>query len=51
MRDLDIRHIPVVEGETLVGMVSDRDLGRLDMTGMLASEGADVVRRSSPRRW
>jgi CBS domain-containing protein len=44
MRDLDIRHLPVVEGRTLVGMLSDRDLGRMDMAGILASEGADALR-------
>jgi CBS domain-containing protein len=44
MRDLDIRHLPVVEGRTLVGMVSDRDLGRLDMASILGSEGADALR-------
>ena len=44
MRDLDIRHLPVVEGRTLVGMVSDRDLGRMDMAGILASGGADALR-------
>ena len=44
MRDLDIRHLPVVEGRTLVGMVSDRDLGRLNMAGILASDGADALR-------
>jgi CBS domain-containing protein len=44
MRDLDIRHLPVVEGRTLVGMLSDRDLGRMDMAGVLASGGADALR-------
>lgn len=44
MRDLDIRHLPVVEGRTLVGMVSDRDFGRMDMVGILASEGTDALR-------
>jgi len=34
----------VVEGRTLVGMVSDRDFGRMDMAGILASEGADALR-------
>ena len=45
MRDLDIRHIPVVEGRTLVGMVSDRDFARMDMRDILASDGADVLRQ------
>ena len=45
MRLLHSRHIPVVEGETLVGIVSDRDLVRLDLTGLLPSEEADLVRQ------
>ena len=44
MGDLDIRHIPVVERQTLVGMVSDRDFARMDMAAILASERADVLR-------
>jgi CBS domain-containing protein len=44
MRDLDIRHLPVVEGRTLVGMVSDRDFGRMHMASIVASEGADALR-------
>jgi acetoin utilization protein AcuB len=31
MRELDIRHVPVVQDGALVGMLSDRDLGHLDM--------------------
>ena len=45
MRELDIRHLPVVEGEGLVGMLSDRDLGTLDVTRLLTEEGADTLRR------
>ena len=45
MRVLDVRHIPVVEGQTLVGMVSERDLIRVDMASIFASEGADVLRQ------
>jgi CBS domain-containing protein len=44
MRELDIRHLPVVEGRTLVGMVSDRDFGRIRMASILATEGADALR-------
>lgn len=44
MRDLNIRHVPVVERGTLVGMVSDRDL-RLDMAAILSADGADVLRQ------
>lgn len=49
MRSMDIRHIPVVERRALVGMVSDRDLAALDVSRMLAVEGADAVRRELGR--
>src|SRR5262249_3267890 len=29
MRDMDIRHLPVVDGGALIGMLSDRDLAYL----------------------
>lgn len=45
MRDLEIRHVPVVEDGALVGMLSDRDLARLDMSRMVAFEGADALRQ------
>jgi CBS domain-containing protein len=45
MRDLDIRHLPVVEGGALVGMLSDRDLANLNVGAMLTDQGADAVRR------
>jgi acetoin utilization protein AcuB len=45
MRELDVRHLPVVDGDALVGMVSDRDLGNLDVTRLLTEEGADALRR------
>ena len=45
MRDLDIRHIPVVERGALVGMLSDRDLAYLDVGAMLTDEGAETLRR------
>jgi CBS domain-containing protein len=50
MRDLDIRHIPVVQGQTLVGLVSDRDLAHIDMGSILATEGADVLRQALATR-
>ena len=49
MRELDIRHLPVVDGESLVGMLSDRDLGNLDVTRLLTEEGADALRRRLTR--
>jgi CBS domain-containing protein len=45
MRERDIRHVPVVDGGTVVGMVSDRDLASFDLGRVLTSEGADAVRR------
>jgi acetoin utilization protein AcuB len=45
MRELDVRHLPVVDGEALVGMLSDRDLGSLDVTRLLTEQGADALRR------
>lgn len=49
MRDLDIRHLPVVDREMVVGMLSDRDLGALDVGRLLTEEGVDAVRRSLAR--
>lgn len=45
MREMEIRHVPVVESGALVGMLSDRDLARLDLTRVLAAEGAGALRR------
>jgi acetoin utilization protein AcuB len=44
MREADVRHIPVVQAEALVGMVSDRDLARVDILRLLKVEGADALR-------
>lgn len=44
MRELEIRHVPVVAGGAVVGMLSDRDLARLDMTRMLALKETDAPR-------
>ena len=46
MREMEIRHMPVVENGTLVGMLSDRDLARLDLTSVLAVEGAGALRKA-----
>jgi CBS domain-containing protein len=43
MRELEIRHVPVVQDGALAGMVSDRDLGRLDIAGMLATPIVNVM--------
>lgn len=45
MREAKVRHIPVVEGGALVGMLSDRDLARLDVLRLLTVEGADALKR------
>jgi acetoin utilization protein AcuB len=45
MRERDIRHAPVVQGGTLVGMLSDRDLARLDVPSILTARGADALRQ------
>lgn len=45
MRELDIRHLPVVDGEALVGMLSDRDLGSIEIPRLLTEEGADALRQ------
>lgn len=44
MRELDVRHLPVVDGDALVGMLSDRDLGSLDLVRLLTDDGADALR-------
>ena len=44
MRDLEIRHVPVVQGGALVGIVSDRDLARADILTVLAAQGAEALR-------
>lgn len=35
LESLDVRHLPVLEGSTLVGMLSDRDLGSALEDGLL----------------
>ena len=49
MRELSIRHIPVVEHGVLVGMLSDRDLGQLDIGRVLNLEGAAAARAELAR--
>ena len=43
MRDLDVRHLPVVERGALVGMLSDRDLRHVNLSRLLTD--ADALRR------
>ncbi|HTY78319.1 MAG TPA: CBS domain-containing protein [Candidatus Bathyarchaeia archaeon] len=45
MREMEIRHVPVVERGKLLGIVSDRDLARVDVAGILSTEGADALRQ------
>ena len=45
MREVDVRHDPVVQGGALVGMLSDRDLARLDLARSLKVEGAEALRQ------
>jgi acetoin utilization protein AcuB len=49
MRELDVRHLPVVDGERLVGMLSDRDLGTVDVIRVLTQSGADSLRQQLSR--
>jgi acetoin utilization protein AcuB len=44
MRELAVRHVPVVEDGALVGMLSDRDLAQVDIARVLKAEGADALR-------
>src|SRR6266699_5581658 len=44
MRELEIRHVPVVADGALIGMLSDRDLARLDMGRLLSFETPELVR-------
>ena len=44
LRDLEIRHLPVVQNGVLVGILSDRDLRDLDARLLLDIEDPEVVR-------
>jgi CBS domain-containing protein len=44
MRELAVRHVPVVEDGVLVGMLSDRDLAQVDVARVLRVEGVDALR-------
>jgi acetoin utilization protein AcuB len=45
MRELEIRHVPVVDNGALVGMVSDRDLAWFDIGRLLTVESAEALRQ------
>jgi acetoin utilization protein AcuB len=45
MRELEVRHLPVVENGALVGMLSDRDLARFDVARLLLVEDAETLRQ------
>lgn len=44
MRDLDIRHVPVLDHGVLAGIVSDRDVAQLDPSMVLRLDGAAALR-------
>jgi CBS domain-containing protein len=44
MRDADIRHVPVTRDGILIGILSDRDLGAIDVGRVLTTEGAEALR-------
>ena len=46
MREVEVRHVPVVQDGALVSMLSDRDLARVDLARLLRSEGADALRQA-----
>jgi acetoin utilization protein AcuB len=46
MRERGIRHVPVLERGTLVGMLSDRDLAHFDMARLTAPESGEQLRRA-----
>jgi acetoin utilization protein AcuB len=45
MRDRDVRHVPIVEGGRVVGIVSDRDI-RLHVADLFESQGETTLEAS-----
>ena len=43
--ELDIRHLPVVEDERLIGMLSDRDLRSFSLPALVELEHREVARK------
>ncbi|MBX7193106.1 MAG: CBS domain-containing protein [Sandaracinaceae bacterium] len=50
MQDFHIRHLPVVDGDRLVGMVTQSDLLRLSMTALGATGVASSIQASIEQR-
>jgi CBS domain-containing protein len=48
MRDIDVRHLPVVEHGPLVGMVSDRDLTHVNLSMLLTDPDALTRELAAP---
>ena len=44
LQDLDIRHLPVLDGSTLVGMLSDRDLKQILLPDSLENETIETIK-------
>lgn len=44
LTELDVRHLPVMEGDTLVGIISDRDLRSVSSPRLLDQEGLDDLK-------
>ena len=45
MREHEVRHVPIVDGGVLIGILSDRDLAREDVARVLMAEGAAGLER------
>ena len=44
MRELDVRHVPVVHDGALIGILSDRDVAHIDVARLLTTDEADALR-------
>lgn len=45
MRERALRHLPVIERGSLVGMLSDRDIAHFDLAHLLTVDDAEALRR------
>jgi len=45
MRELDVRHLPIVQGDELIGMISDRDLRGVSFVDVLEDSDLTALRR------